>query len=128
MTSPSETALEGASRSDDDIYLEDELHGRPPRAKLGRWPMVLAALLLATGGFYAGVRVEKSKVKTSSSSSALSALASRFRNATGAGAGGTGGAAGGAGGGAVAGTITLIDGSNIYVTDSSGNVVKVMTT
>jgi len=39
-----------------------------------------------------------------------------------------GAAAGGGGGGATVGQVKLIDGSNIYVTDSTGNVVKVATT
>ena len=41
----------------------------------------------------------------------------------GRGFGGFGG--GGAGGGAVTGTVKLVDGTNVYVTDTSGNVVKV---
>ncbi|HEY2429687.1 MAG TPA: hypothetical protein VGI06_12205 [Acidimicrobiales bacterium] len=114
----------------------EELPGRPLRKRLGPLTVVLAACLLAAGAFYAGVRVEKSKVKSSSSSgtAALAALASRFAagrtGATGtAGAAGTGGGAG-AGGFARAGTtgtITLIDGSNVYVTQSDGSIVKVAT-
>lgn len=45
----------------------------------------------------------------------------------GAGAGGAGGAAAAAGA-AAAGTVKVIDGANIYVTDGQGNVVKVVTT
>ena len=37
------------------------------------------------------------------------------------------GGGGGAGGGAVTGTVKLVDGKNVYVTDTSGNVVKVAT-
>ena len=40
----------------------------------------------------------------------------------GAGAGGAGAAAG-----ATTGTVKLVDGANVYVTDASGNVVKVAT-
>ncbi|HTJ75584.1 MAG TPA: hypothetical protein VL337_09470, partial [Acidimicrobiales bacterium] len=46
--------------------------------------------------------------------------------AAGGAAGGGGPAAGG--GAAAAGTVKLIDGANIYVTDGQGNVVKVTTT
>ncbi len=47
---------------------------------------------------------------------------------TGGGRGGFGGfGGGGAGGGAVTGTVKLVDGKNVYVTDTSGNVVKVAT-
>src|SRR5258708_7220634 len=35
--------------------------------------------------------------------------------------------AGVAGGGAGTGTVKLVDGSNVYVTDTSGNVVKILT-
>lgn len=48
----------------------------------------------------------------------------------GRGAGGFGafGGGGAAGGGAVTGTVKLVDGTNVYVTDTAGNVVKVATT
>jgi hypothetical protein len=41
--------------------------------------------------------------------------------------GGFGGGAGGGAGGGVTGTVKLVDGVNVYVTDTSGNVVKVAT-
>ncbi|MFC4034309.1 hypothetical protein ACFO3J_22930 [Streptomyces polygonati] len=43
------------------------------------------------------------------------------------GAGAGAGAAGGAGGGVTFGTVKLVDGSTIYVTDAQGNIVKVTT-
>ncbi len=117
---------------------DDELPGRPLRKRLGPLTLVLAALLIAGGAFYAGVRVEKGKVGSSSSSS-LAALASRFASragatattgagsAGGAGAGGAGGGLGGAARGATIGTIALVDGSNVYVRETDGTVVKVST-
>ena len=44
-----------------------------------------------------------------------------------ASAAGASAAAGPGGGGAVTGTVKLVDGKNVYVTDTSGNVVKVET-
>ena len=106
-----------------------------------RLPILTAILVLAVaagGAFIAGAEVQKHYGKSSSGSgagaaSAFSALASRFRAGGGAGAGagaGTGRTgffgAGGAGGGTT-GTVTLIKGSTLYVTDSSGTTVLVHT-
>jgi hypothetical protein len=121
------------------------LPGRPHRRFLNRYTATMLAVLTAAGGFYAGVRVEKSHVN-SGGSSGLSSLASRFAAlgggarsgaATGATAGGSGaasrGAAGalasrfgaGGAGGASFGTVSSIRGKTLYVTESSGDVVEV---
>jgi hypothetical protein len=77
------------SREDWDRYddqLGGELPRRPRRRFLNAWSALLLALVLGGAGFYAGVRVEKGQLSSSSSSSGLAgALASRF----GAAAGGT---------------------------------------
>src|SRR5665213_1116153 len=88
----------------DEEYLdqEDELPGRPIRKRIGPFTIVLFALALGAIAFYGGVTVEKRNVKNSGSA-AISALASRFRGATGA-AGGTGAAGAGAGAAAGAGS------------------------
>lgn len=103
-----------------------------------RLPILTAILVLAVaagGAFIAGAEVQKHYGKSSSATSggtgaasAFSAFASRLR-AGGAGAGGGRGFfAGGAGaGGGPAGTVTLIKGSSLYVTDSTGNTVLVHT-
>ena len=106
-----------------------------------RLPILTAILVLAVaagGAFIAGAEVQKHYGKSSSSgtsgagaASAFSALASRFRAggaAAGGAAGGTGrgGFFGGAGGG-TSGTVTLIKGSTLYVTDSTGTTVLVHT-
>jgi hypothetical protein len=110
---------------------DDELPGRPIRKRLGPPTLIMLALVIAGGAFYAGVRVEKSKVGSSSSSgSSLASLIQRFasaRGATGATGGATSGGGGGGLGGAARGTITLIDGSNVYITESDGTIVKVAT-
>jgi hypothetical protein len=134
---------------DDDFGTDASLPGRPRRVLVNRYSAGLAAVLIGAACFYAGVRVEKSQVSSSSSTGtggtgAFAALASRFGAGAGtgssatsrsagatagrfggaAGAGGFAGFAGGAGGG-TAGTISTIDGDTLYLTESSGNTVKV---
>lgn len=120
----------------------------PPRRKLPWLSLLLAAGVIAAGAFAGGALVEKNN--NSGSSSAASAFAKLRSGAGGAGstgggrtgAAGTGsgtgtgsgyggfggfGGAGGAGGGATTGTVKLVDGNTIYVTNSSGNIVKITT-
>lgn len=129
----------------------------PPinRAVRRRLPIVtaaLAVLAIGAGGFFAGVRVEKSKVHVSSTGAGLTAaaLAARFAGANAAapsasaGAGAPSSTASGApGGGAgpatgagapdssgranIVGTVTVVQGNTLYVTDATGNTVKVTT-
>jgi hypothetical protein len=103
----------------------------PRRRRVGVLTTVLAFALVAGAAFYAGVLVQKhQKSSSSSTSSAATALAALRNGARTGGAGGSGGAGGaGAGGGrgAVVGQVKLIDGSNVYVTDTQGNTVKVAT-
>jgi hypothetical protein len=100
-----------------------------PRKRARALTLVLAALVIAGAGFVGGVLVQKHH-GTSNSSSSLAGLASRFGRGSG-GSGGSGGAGGGRGaggfGGAEVGQVKLVDGPNVYVTDTSGNVVKVVT-
>jgi hypothetical protein len=111
------------------------LPGRSRVRLFNRTAAMLLALLLGAIGFYVGVRVEKSQLagSTSTSLSAAGALAGRA-GAPGAVAGtgtpsrfaGGGFASRFAGGGASFGTVSSIDGNTIYVTQpTSGNVVKV---
>jgi len=125
------------------------LPGRPRRVLVNRYTAALAAILIGAACFYAGVRVEKSDVGSSSGSaaSALSGLASRFGGASssssktgsttgtgrsgfagfGGGAGGAGGFGGfGGAGGGTTGTIASIKGDTLYVTEASGNTVAVV--
>jgi hypothetical protein len=98
-----------------------------------RLPVLTAtmiALAVLAAGFWGGAAVEKHHASTASSSasSALSSLASRFAAARGAGTGSSGfagvGSSGGAGS-ATAGLVTGVEGNTLYVTDSSGKLVKV---
>lgn len=129
--------------------LTAELEAAAPKPWRNRATVVLGALVLVVGGFLGGVQVEKHYGKTTTAANARTAQ-SLFANARG-GAGGTGGfgrggateGTGAAGGGAssapTAGTsdtsaqtntgkITLVDGTTIYVTLASGDVLTVKTT
>jgi outer membrane murein-binding lipoprotein Lpp len=102
-----------------------------------RTPLVtlaLAAAVTAGVAFFGGVEIQKhygTASAASSGNSSFAALASRFAAgrgaATGTGRTGTGGASffGGGAGGAVIGTVTLIKGNDIYVTDTSGTTTIV---
>ena len=123
------------------------------RRKLPVATLVLALLAMGAAGFFIGVKVEKGKVPASTSNaSQLAAAAAAFGTgataarasgspSTGAaaptgaagtgpaGIGGTGpaGTATTSGAANIIGTVTVIDGTTLYVTDTSGNVVKVTT-
>jgi len=122
----------------------------PPRRKLPWVTLVLSACVVAAGAFAAGALVEKNHLNGTSGGgngrAAAFAAAAGGRTGTGSGtagsgsgrtfggfgAGGTGrtgtGVPGGAGGsGVTIGTIKLVDGDTIYVTDAQGNIVKVTT-
>ncbi|HEY2327404.1 MAG TPA: hypothetical protein VGH52_07970 [Gaiellaceae bacterium] len=101
---------------------------------------VLAVALAAAAAFVGGVEIQKHYGSSSASGGGgganLASLASRFAARSGGtgtrtSSGGTGGFGaffgGGAGGGATVGTVTLIKGNDIYVTDSSGTTTIVHT-
>jgi hypothetical protein len=130
------TTIQPELAAGDDDFVTEILTRRKRRL-----PILTAILVLAVaagGAFIAGAEVQKHYGKSTTAgtggASAFSALASRFRSGTagagaGAGAGtGRGGffGAGGAGGGTT-GTVTLIKGSTLYVTNSSGTTVLVHT-
>ncbi|WP_052433180.1 hypothetical protein [Streptacidiphilus carbonis] len=97
----------------------------PPRRKLPWLTLALAGGIIAALGFAGGALVEKNNKPAASS--AATAFAGFTRGAAG-GTGRTGGTAGtGATGGATTGTVKLVDGDTVYITDSSGNTVKVTT-
>jgi hypothetical protein len=113
---------------------EEELPRRPRRQFFNRRTAALGALVMCALGFYGGVRVEKGQLASSTSASTASSLPAGLRAGGGAPgaagatarAGATAGSAGRPGGGNVSfGTVKSIDGKTIYVSDSSGNTVKV---
>src|SRR5581483_10354825 len=104
---------------------------RPRRRFWGARTGVLVAVLVGAVCFYAGVRVEKGQV--SNNSSAVSGAARAFAARAGAGATGGSGTAGRAGafagsGNLTFGTVSSLSGKNLYITDTSGNTVKVTVT
>jgi len=104
----------------------------PAKRRLPMLTAVLAVALLVAGAFIVGAEVQKHWGASSSGSSAggASSFASRFGGAgrTGTTTTGSAGTRAGAlaGGGATIGTVSVIKGGTLYVTDTSGNTVKVV--
>jgi hypothetical protein len=100
------------------------------KRRLPRLTLTLAALIVVALTFVVGAEVQKHYGKTTSAAGAGGAAAA-FARARGAGGGAAGGFGGGGGFGAAAsgptGTVTLIKGSTLYVTDSSGTTSLVKT-
>jgi hypothetical protein len=123
---------------------EGETEAPPPRRTrrqfFNRRTAALGALVTCAIGFYAGIRVEKGQVSNSSAALASGsgtggrggARAAGFAALLGrggaTGATGAGGAAGAGGANASFGTVASVNGKTIYVTDASGNTVKVKVT
>ena len=108
----------------DTIDLEEELPRRERRRLATPAGIAAGVVAIAALGFLGGVQVQKSR---GSSTPASGRLAGGFPGAAGAR---TGGGAGGAGGGqqqagATAGQVSSVDGTTIYVDESTGNTVKV---
>ncbi len=105
---------------------DDEWPDRGPRKgiRLSVPTVALVGLLIAAGGIWGGATLQRSHGTSSTSSSAASSFASLFGSR---GAGSTGGATGvpGALGAAATGTVTEVSGSTLYVTNSTGDLVKV---
>ncbi|MFF3859560.1 DUF5666 domain-containing protein [Streptomyces sp. NPDC002209] len=126
----------------------------PPRPRLPWLTLLLSGGVVAGLAFTGGALVEKSRLQGSAGSGAagrnFTAGAGGAPGRTGSGQGqgaagqgrtgagqngqsgqrpGFGGATGGpgAGGGVTTGTVRLVDGTTLYVTDAQGNVVKVTT-
>jgi hypothetical protein len=136
----STVSYDSAERDWDPHEPTDPLPRRPRRQFFNRRSAALAALITCAAGFYAGARVEKGQVTSSSTPlrlpGAAGARPSGAGGAAGAGASGAGGAAqaggarpgglpGFAGGNASMGTVASINGRTLVLTETSGNTVKV---
>ncbi|MCX5387126.1 DUF5666 domain-containing protein [Streptomyces sp. NBC_00083] len=147
-----ESARPTAAASPEDILAEPpdtrdisaELSA-PPRPRLPWLTLLLSGGLIAGVAFAGGALVEKGQDQTASGTQRTPAAAGTARSGAagagqrqGFGAGQSGqsgqsgqrqgsGAGAGAGGGLTIGTVKLVDGSTLYVTDTQGNVVKVTT-
>jgi hypothetical protein len=131
---PTVDTLEPVALDEDpfDDDLAERLEARAP-FQFTRTTVVLAGLVLVVAGFVGGVLVQQNYGTTGNTNGAANfnpaALASRaaaggFRGGTNAGGNGGAGTGGGA---ATSGTITLVDGTTVYVTTSTGDVVIVKT-
>ncbi len=127
---------------DVDAYRDDtteQLPHRPRRRFLTRRSAALGALVTCAVGFCAGIRVEKGQLAGSATSTAAGAGAATGRAGAGTGAraglaalfagggraGGTAAGGGGTAGNASFGTVASVSGETLYVTETSGNTVKV---
>ncbi|SEG41559.1 hypothetical protein SAMN05216223_10553 [Actinacidiphila yanglinensis] len=108
----------------------------PPRRKLPWLTLVLSACVVAAAAFSGGALVEKHHLNgsTTAGRSGFPTAATGGGTAGGGGrfgqtGGGTGTTAGGgtAANGLTVGTVKLVDGKTLYVTDAQGNIVKVTT-
>jgi hypothetical protein len=109
----------------------------PPRRKLPWLRLLLVAGTVAGLGFAGGAYYQKSSGTTAGSGTPTGFSRPSGGGAGGFGAGGAGGAGGGGAGGAggaggsssgsTSGTVKLVDGDTVYLTTSSGAVVKVTT-
>lgn len=115
---------------------------RRRRKQMPRVTAVLAAAVLVGAGILGGIEIQKHWVSTSSgsgsgfaggnASSLRAAFQSRFGGGAGSSASGGASSRGGFGGfggfgGGASGTVTLVKGSDLYVTEASGNTVLVHT-
>jgi hypothetical protein len=130
----SEISTSPGAELDEAYYPElDELPPRPRRRLLTPLTALLLVVLFAAGGFIGGVLVQKGQGSSTPASAGGSGFASRFGSggatgASGAAASGFRSLFGGGGGGATVGTVSSIDGGTLYVTETSGNTVAVVTT
>jgi hypothetical protein len=97
-----------------------------PRKRAHRLTYALGGLALVAIGVLGGIAIQKHEDPAGTTpASPAGATAGNFAGGRGAAGAGSGGGAGGAG--ATVGTVKLIDGNNIYVTETNGTVVKVAT-
>lgn len=108
--------------TDDDLatLLAKREHARPNRLT---WALLV--LLVLAVGFAGGAFVEKRTASTSSSLPDFAALMAGGGPPAGLGGNFPGGGASAAGG-VTTGTVKLVDGTSLYITDADGNTVKVV--
>ncbi|MET8622441.1 hypothetical protein ABZW30_01550 [Kitasatospora sp. NPDC004669] len=114
----------------------------PPRRKLPWLSLVLAGGVIATGAFAGGVWYQQGQAPSGKSSSPRAAAAGApaaggyggqggqgagRRGGQGQGGQGQGGQGQGGQPGFARGTVKAVDGSTVYLTDASGNTIKVTT-
>jgi hypothetical protein len=124
---------------DDEEWVSETPKGLRVRVPTGVLVLLLFAAIGLWGGSILQKHQDKSAAATSRTASGAAGSGAAARRAAGGASTATGGAAtgggGGAGGagaaaraGATAGIVTDIQGSTIYLTDASGNLIKITTT
>jgi hypothetical protein len=118
--------------------IDEELDAEPSRRRFALLTGILAVLVVGGAAFLGGVQVQKrhDRALVSTTNVAATGAVTGTGTGTGRGAGGTrtgtgtGTGTGGFGGagGATVGQVKLVDGATIYVTDSTGNTITVVTT
>lgn len=121
-------ALPPWEQADEDDEWQVSAPGRRIRMRVPT--AVLVALLLISGAFWGGAAVQRSHSGSAGLAGAFASAAARLRGAAGAsGASGSSGFSALFGGGgasaATVGTVTDVQGSTIYITNSAGDIVKV---
>ncbi|MHB8262701.1 MAG: hypothetical protein ACYDGY_02990 [Acidimicrobiales bacterium] len=115
------------SSEDFDTFLEEDdewpTHGPSKGIRIRLPAAILLVLLIGLGGIWGGAALQRSQGATSATSAA--SVFAQFRSRAGGAFSGLGGAATGASGSAVTGTLTVINGNTLYITDASGGIVKV---
>lgn len=121
MTETPTTPVPIHAEDPDDDWVTATNTGRAVRVRMMTGGLVLLGVL--AGGFWGGVVAEKHH---GSGTSAKSPVASLFGAAArAAGPGGGGFALGGGGGSFTSGTVINVQGNELDISDSSGNIVKV---
>jgi hypothetical protein len=133
---PTEPAWPLESTTDDaPIAVRETLPIRRRSRRASSQTIGLVVAFAASVGFLVGVELEKGQAGTSAGTGATTGQFAAFAGARGAGtaaSGATGTASGAAGAtsaaaGGTTGKVTLVDGQTVYLTDSQGNAVKVIT-
>ena len=114
-----------------DATLEDDVWPTKTQARGMRMRIptaILTALLIAGVAFWGGAALQKSHGTTGAASSGRGSFPAAFTrtgNSSAARAGGFGVPGVGGAGGGTAGTVTVVQGNTVWVTTSSGSLVKV---
>jgi hypothetical protein len=131
------TQLPDGPAADDELVPVDDIVAEPTlvaelRRRRAITPVTRALLVLVLAGcaFLGGVLVQKSQAKATSANALPTGvpanIAALFGGGTTTTVAGSGGSAS-TGAAQTFGTIKLVDGKNVYVSDAQGNVVKVAT-
>ena len=107
---------------------EEELPPRPRRRLATRWTVTTSVVILLALGFIGGVLVQRGRQPAAAAGPQAAVGAGQGPGAGRPGSGAAGAGTGGGGGTApVAGKVSSVDGSTLYLTTNQGTTVKVRT-